>query len=123
MSGLRHKKTPGTLVPGVSTGPDSLFLGIIVAVHLDDDRLESFLYLRVFQVAVAENNDFVAYSAFPGSRPVKAELPRSRFARNYVGLKALSVVHIAYAHLLIRQDANHLHKVAVYGYASLISEV
>jgi hypothetical protein len=79
--------------------------------------------LGIVEVAVAEDDDFIAYNTFPGRGAVQAYLAGILFAWNDIRLKPFTIIYIADHHLFIGKHARSFQNRFVYRNTSFIRNI
>jgi len=107
----------------VSVRLNSAFLHDAIALAEHDDAGLPVLDLMFGDVGEAHDGEDVPSFSLEGSRAVEDDLARTGIAGDGVGLKAISVCHIAAQDALVRYEPAFLHQVGGDGQAAFVLQI
>jgi len=107
----------------VSIRLNSAFLHDAIALAEHDDAGLPVLDLMFGDVGEAHDGEDVPSFSLEGSRAIEDDLARTGIAGDGVGLKAISVCHIAAQDALVRYEPAFLHQVGGDGQAAFVLQI
>jgi hypothetical protein len=107
----------------ISVRLHSAFLHDAIALAEHDDAGVPALDLMFGDVGEAHDGEDVISFSLEGSRAIEDDLARTGIAGDGVGLKAISVYHVAAQGALVRYEPAFLHQVGGDGQAAFVLQI